>query len=171
MVRQHKRSSLGIQVSILNVPSGIPAPASPRDAITATPSCPFKCTTHKREIQHSSRCGITRTHHSPSQFPHLLHESFPSSTESLLDIIPPKHVNHLASLFRTTTEAINNGIVASTAATRRRLWLHWTKWLQTFFPTKAPDLHDFPRPEREAILAAYAQHVCSGGLSNGKQQV
>ena len=88
-----------------------------------------------------------------------------------MDTIPPKYANHIRRLFSDTTRAIERGVVATTAAARRRLWKNWSEWLRTYFPNYRQDLGNTPRPQQEAILAAYTHHVRSGGFSNGKQQV
>ena len=89
----------------------------------------------------------------------------------LLDIVPIQQQAHIQALFRSMSKALGNGVVASTKRERLRFWSAWQTWLAFNFPTVQPNLQQSSRSDQIELLAAFARHVQSGGVSTRIHQV
>ena len=69
------------------------------------------------------------------------------------------------------SKALGNGVVASTKRERLRFWSAWQTWLAFNFPTVHLNLHQVSRSDQIELLAAFAHHVRSGGVSRRTHQV
>lgn len=89
----------------------------------------------------------------------------------MLDAVPIQQQNYISNLFRATTEAIDDGIVASTKRERLRFYGAWTRWMSINFPSIHPDLQHIQRKLQIDLLGAFAHHVRHGGVSTRKHKV
>ena len=69
------------------------------------------------------------------------------------------------------SKVLENDVVASTKRERLRFWSAWQTWLAFNFPTVHPNLQQISRPDQIELLAAFAHHVRSGGVSTRTHQV
>ena len=128
-------------------------------------------TSHFRSVQHHGRRGLTETRPLTTRLSRFLHNNFPTTTESILDTVPVQLKDSIQSLFRATSQAIDAGVVASTKVAHRRFWNAWTKWICINFTTHHPDLHTTNRANQTTLLAAFAHHVCTGGIRGTNRKV
>ena len=106
--------------------------------------------------------------------PHTFLSNFSTTSptsEHLLDIVPIQRQAHIQALFRSMSKSLGNGVVASTKRERLRFWSAWQTWLAFNFPTVHPNLHQVSRSDQIELLAAFAHHVRSGGVSRRTHQV
>ena len=89
----------------------------------------------------------------------------------LLDIVPIQQQAHIQTLFRSMSRTLGNGVVAPTKRERLRFWSAWQTWLAFNFPAVHPNLQQISRSGQIELLAAFAHHVRSGGISNRAHQV
>ena len=88
-----------------------------------------------------------------------------------MNSVPIQQQAHIQALFRSMSKALGNGVVASTKRERLRFWSAWQTWLAFNFPTVHPNLQQCSRSYQIELLAAFAHHVRSGGVSNRAHQV
>ena len=88
-----------------------------------------------------------------------------------MDIIPIKQQAHMQVLFSSMSKALENGVVVSTKRERLRFWSTWQTWLTFNFPTIHPNLQQIRISDQIELLAAFAHHVRSGGISKKTHQV
>ena len=74
-------------------------------------------------------------------------------------------------MFDATTTAIDNGIVASTKWERLHFLAAWCRWISCYFPCISTTLRRLDRKFQIDLLAAFAQHVRTGGVSTRQRKV
>jgi hypothetical protein len=75
------------------------------------------------------------------------------------------------NLFRDVERFVALGIVELTASKKRRFWWAWCNFLALNFPQHEAKMCCRTPPQRVELLAAFAQHVRTRGVSRTSKQV
>ena len=77
----------------------------------------------------------------------------------------------MADLLTTSSEDVNDGVVAQTTRERQRFYNYWVRWLSVLFPQISPNLQELSKDHQLQVLVAYGRYVRYGNLSTRKGKV